>query len=270
MKVFRNFLMLMLLLSTVTLASCELFDDAVNPLPLSESEIIQGLKEALSIGLDNSVASASDPGGYLQNEVIKILLPAEVSDLQSKIQTESIGGIVPLSVVYDAYINLENNGNDLFDELVTAMNQGAENAADKALPIFGNAITSMSISDARGILEGNNTAATDYFYGATNVALFEAFNPDVKTALNGTGAIQIYADVVGFLNYEYDPTGLGLTTVSPNDVLNVNLPANIDEYATNKAIDGLFHLVGEEEKKIRDDPFAWGSAIIERVFGSNQ
>ncbi|WP_436515497.1 DUF4197 domain-containing protein [Ekhidna sp. To15] len=269
MKVFRNFLIVSVLLSSATLVSCELFDDAINPLPLSESEIIQGLKEALSIGLDNSVVSASDPGGYLQNEAIKILLPTEVTDLQSKIQTESIGGIVPLSVVYDAYIDLENDGNDLFDELITAMNRGAENAADKALPIFGNAITSMSIDDARGILDGNNTAATSYFYEETNVALFQAFSPEVKTALEGTGAIQIYTDVVGFLNYEYDPTGLGLTTVSPNDVLNINLPEDIDEYATEKAVDGLFFLVGEEEKKIRDDPFAWGSAIIERVFGSD-
>ncbi|MEP1032939.1 DUF4197 domain-containing protein [Ekhidna sp.] len=268
MKVFRNLLMLVMIAASATLVSCELFEDAVGPLPLSESEIIQGLKEALSIGLDNSVVSASDPGGYLQNEAIKILLPEEVTDLQSKIQTENIAGVVPLSVVYDAYITLENDGNDLFDELITAMNKGAENAADKALPIFGNAITSMSFDDARGILNGNNTAATDYFYDETNVALFEAFNPDVKTALDGTGAIQIYTDVVGFLNFEYDPTGLGLSTVSPEDVLNVNLPESIDEYATNRAIDGLFHLVGEEERKIRDDPFAWGSAIIERVFGS--
>lgn len=268
MKVMRNFLMLALLALTTTLVSCELFEDTIGPLPLSEGEIIQGLKEALTIGLDNSVTSASDPGGYLQNEIIKIILPSEVTDLQNKIQTESIVGI-PLSVVYDAYINLENGGNDLFDELTTAMNRGAENAADKALPIFGDAITNMSFDDARGILDGDNTAATDYFYQETNTALFTAFNPDVKTALGGTGAIEIYADVVGFLNFEYDPTGLGFSLISPSDVLNVSLPENIDEYATNRAIDGLFHLVGEEEKKIRDDPFDWGSDIIERVFGSN-
>lgn len=265
-NIFRNLIVVVLLAGMTGLVSCELFEDSINPIaPLTESEIIQGLKEALSIGLNTSVTSASQADGYLQDEVIKILLPDEVKELQSKIQTESIG-IVPLSVIYDAYIAVENDGNDLFDELITAMNRGAENAADKALPIFGSAITNMSISDARGILDGDNTAATEYFYDETNVALFQAFNPDVKTALDGTGAIQIYSDVVGFLNFEYDA---GLVTVSPNDVLNVTLPANIDEYATNKAIDGLFHLVGEEEKKIRDDPFSWGSDIIERVFGSN-
>ncbi|WP_462251543.1 DUF4197 domain-containing protein [Ekhidna sp.] len=267
MRLARNIILLSLFGISTVLVSCEFFEDATNP--LTESEIIQGLKEALSIGLDNSVTSASGVDGYLQNEVIKILLPDEVKDLQNKIETESIAGVVPLSVIYDAYIAVENDGNDLFEELITAMNRGAENAADKALPIFGDAITTMSIDDARGILDGNNTAATDYFYNETNTELFEAFNPDVKTALDGTGAIEIYTDVVGFLNYEYDPTGLGLTSVSPSDVLDVNLPANIDEYATNKAIDGLFHLVGEEEQKIRADPFAWGSSIIERVFGGN-
>lgn len=148
------------------------------------------------------------------------------------------------------------------------MNRGAESAATKALPIFGNAITSMSFTDALSILEGGGTSATDYFYNQTNVALFDAFNPDVKSALDATGANQIYTSTVGFLNYEYDPTGLGLTSITPNEFINLDLPATIDGYATTKAIDGLFYLVGEEEKKIRLDPFAWASDIIERVFGS--
>ncbi|SNT06965.1 Protein of unknown function [Ekhidna lutea] len=247
--------------------SCELFEDANNP--LTEGEVVQGLKEALDIGLSNSVTSASSVDGYLKNEIIKILLPSEVADLQAKIETESIGGIVPLSVVYDAYVEIENDGNDLFEELITAMNKGAENAASKALPIFGNAIVTMSITDAFDILNGHETAATDYFFQNTSQQLFTAFNPDVKSALDATGANQIYTTTAEFLNYEYDPTGLGLSTVSPSDVLNVELPNSIDEYATTKAIDGLFFLIGEEEKKIREDPFAWGSAIIERVFGSN-
>lgn len=242
--------------------SCELLDEA--SAGLTEGEVVEGLKEALDIGLDNSVASASAVDGYLKNEVIKILLPSEVLDFQNKIETGDIAGI-PMKTIYNAYIAVENNGNDLFGDLAMAMNRGAEKAADKALPIFGNAITSMSISDAFGVLNGNETSATDFFYQATNQALFEAFNPEVKSALDETGANQIFTKTAGFLNYEY---GIGFITVSPSDVLNVNLPNSIDEYATNRAIDGLFHLVGEEEKKIRDDPFAWGSSIIEKVFGS--
>ncbi|MEM9897068.1 MAG: DUF4197 family protein, partial [Bacteroidota bacterium] len=95
-------------------------------------------------------------------------------------------------------------------------------------------------------------------------ALFQAFNPEIKTALDATGANQVYEKTAGFVNYEYN---LGITKVSPNDALNLNLPNSIDEYATTKAIDGLFQLIGQEEKKIRENPFSWGSAIIERVFG---
>lgn len=255
MRFFKHFLMLGLLAGTVSLVSCELFDDSVNP--LSEAEIIQGLKEALSLGLDNSVVTASKTDGYLQNEVIKILLPDEVGELQSTINSSSV-----LKPVYDVYILTNNNGQDIFQELITAMNRGAENAADKALPIFGSAITSMTINDARGILDGGDRSATDFFEQQTRTSLITAFSPDVKSSLEGTGAIELFDLVSGFLN---QPVGFGTTV---NDFVEVNVPNSIEEYATEKAVDGLFHLVGEEEKKIRDDPFAWGSAIIERVFGS--
>ncbi len=258
MKVMRNFLMLMLLALTTTLVSCELFEDAVGPLPLSEGEIIQGLKEALTIGLDNSVTSASSANGYLQNEVIKILLPEDIVELQSTINSSAL-----LKPAYDIYIGANNNGQDIFDELITAMNRGAENAADKAFPIFGDAITSMTINDARGILDGGDRSATDFFEQQTRTNLVTAFSPDVKTSLEGTGAIELFGLVSGFLNQS---VGFG-TTVS--DFVDVEVPNSIEEYATERAVDGLFHLVGEEEKKIRDDPFDWGSDIIERVFGSN-
>lgn len=254
------------ILLIASLVSCELLGDETSN-PLSSEEVAQGLKKALNIGLDNSVKSASSPGGYLKNEIIKIILPDEVKELQSKIETESIlGGKIPLKTVYNAYIGLKNDDKDLFSELIGAMNSGAESAANKAVPIFASAITSMTFSDAMGILKGSDTSATNYFFQKTNKALFEAFNPEVKSALDKTGANKIYASTVGFLNYEY--SALGLATVSPKDVLNVNLPESIDGYATNKAIGGLFHLIGEEEKKIRENPFKWSSSIIERVFGS--
>lgn len=267
MKYLNSILLTISIILTMVFSSCDTLDQVTSALPLTDAEIVEGLKEALSIGLDNSVVSASAADGYLENEIIKILLPEEVSQLQNTIQTESVAGI-PLSTIYNLYIDVENQGNDLFSDLTTAMNRGAESAASKALPIFGSAITNMSFSDALAILDGDETAATDFFYEQTNQALFEAFNPDVKSALDATGANQIYTTTVGFLNYEYDPTGLGIVTISPNDFINADLPASIDEHATNKAIDGLFFLIGEEERKIRDDPFAWASSIIERVFGS--
>lgn len=172
--------------------------------------------------------------------------------------------------IMSAYVLLAPNiSSDPFQELIVAMNRGAENAADKALPIFGNAIVNMSISDGLSILQGDSTAATDYFYTNTNTALITAFQPDVENALDQTKANGIYQDLVGFLNFQYEFNYLlGTQTLKVSDYINLSLPATLDEYATQKATDGLFHLVGEEEKKIRKDPFAWASDIIAKVFGS--
>lgn len=254
----KNLIIICLILFCGTLVSCELFDDDPSSNPLTEGEIIEGLKEALNIGLDNSVTSASSVDGYLQNQAIKILLPDEVQDFQNQINNSSI-----VAPAYAIYVNQFNGGTDLFEELVTSMNRGAEAAASEAGPIFINAILSMTFDDARAILNGGETSATDYFYNATNQALFDAFQPEVQTALGQTGANQVYGLTYDFLNY--DPTNLGLSTVG--GLLDVSLEPSLDEYATNKAIDGLFYLIGEEEKKIRENPFSWGSSIIERVFG---
>ncbi|MBL6445512.1 DUF4197 domain-containing protein [Fulvivirga sp. 29W222] len=236
---------------------------------LTNGEIVAGLKEALNVGLDNSVTNASSVDGYLKNEIIKILLPPEVKSLQNTIKTGSINlGITSVSYqsILNTYVAVNPNINsDPFEELIVAMNRGAEKAADKALPIFGDAIVSMSFNDALGILQGADTSATHYFYTKTNQALFTAFQPDVKSALDQTEANAIYTSIVGFLNYEYNA---GLTTVKVSDFINASLPESIDGYATEKAIDGLFYLIGNEETKIRQDPYAWGSNIIEKVFGS--
>lgn len=257
----RHFFKIFIFSSFFFFFSCDELDNG-----LTNGEIVAGLKEALNVGLDNSVANASSVDGYLKNEIIKILLPPEVKSLQNTIETGSINlgfTSVSYSKILDAYVALNPNINsDPFEELIVAMNRGAEKAADKALPIFGDAIVSMSFDDALGILQGSDTSATHYFYNKTNQSLFTAFQPDVKSALDQTEANAIYTSIVGFLNYEY----LGLYKVS--DFINVSLPETIDGYATEKAIDGLFYLIGNEETKIRQDPYAWGSNIIEKVFGS--
>ncbi|GAA0890936.1 DUF4197 domain-containing protein [Fulvivirga kasyanovii] len=262
----RHFFKIFIFSSFFFFFSCEDLDNG-----LTNGEIVAGLKEALDVGLNNSVTTASSVDGYLKNEIIKILLPPEVKSLQNTIETGKINVIpgvleVPYSTILDAYIAVNPNiSSDPFEELIVAMNRGAEKAADKALPIFGDAIVSMSFDDALGILQGSDTSATHYFYTKTNQALFTAFQPDVKSALDQTKANTIYTSIVGFLNYEYN-TGLG--TVKVSDFINTSLPETIDGYATEKAIDGLFHLIGNEETKIRQDPYAWGSSIIEKVFGS--
>lgn len=228
-------------------------------LPLTESEIIQGLKEALNTGLSSSVKQASATNGYLRNEAIKILLPQDVLNLKNKIEGNSVA-----SAAYNTYVRRFNGGTDLFNELLTSMNRGAEKAASKAGPIFLGAVKSMNINDARGILNGGNTAATQYFERTTSTQLFNAFNPEVKNALDNTGASKVYQKTYDFLSY--DPAGLGLTTVGK--LLDVSIEPSLDQYATSKAIDGLFHLVGQEETKIRANPYNYGKQILERVFGN--
>lgn len=259
-------------LLTLSLAACSELDDVFKG--LTDSEIVAGLKEALNIGTDASVSSASQVDGYLKSEVIKILLPPEVQKLKSVVDNGAIDlGItsIPYSTILDAYVaSSPNIDTDPFDELITAMNRGAENAADKAEPIFIEAITNMSITDGLTILQGGETAATDYFVSTTSVQLVDAFQPDLTAALVNTKALVIYTDIVGFLNYSYD-TGVPLVgTLNVSDYLDlgIELPESIEGYATEKAVNGLFHLVSEEEKKIRLDPFAWGSDIIAKVFGS--
>lgn len=247
-------------------------------LGLSNQEIVAGLKKALDVGLDKSVTSASSVNGYLKNEAIKLILPQKVKSLQEEINTGSVSLLngtirVPYSKMLDTYVALDANlEEDPFNELVVAMNRGAEQAAKKAVPIFGSAIRNMSFTDALGILQGGDRAATDYFYVKTKNSLQAAFQPEIKNALGDTKATAIYGSVAKFVNYEYEVNYLINTyTVDVSDYLKTKeLPATLDGYATDKAIDGLFYLIGNEEKKIRANPMDYTSTIIRKVFSSEE
>ncbi len=268
----KNIAKVLLCTSILFFASCDELEDALTG--LTDAEIVQGLREALNVGTESSVNTVSSVDGYLKNEVVKILLPPEVQELKNTVDNGAIDlGITSISysVIMDAYVALSPNlDSDPFEELITAMNRGAESAANKAKPIFVDAITGMSISDGLGILQGGDRAATDFFVATTSNALVEAFQPDLTSALGDTKALAIYTDLAGFINYGYD-TGLplvGTINVSNYIDLGVELPESIEGYATQKAVDGLFYFVGEEEKAIRADPLAYASDIIQKVFGS--
>ena len=155
---------------------------------------------------------------------------------------------------------------DPFAALITAMNKGAESAAQKASPIFLNAIKGMSIADALQILKGGDTAATTYFKTQTKVPLQKAFQPEVQKALGQTQANSIYQTIAGFVNYK----ALG-GTIDVSRLLGIqSIPPSLDAYATEKAIDGLYYLVGQEEKKIRKNPLDYASKIIQKVFNSKE
>lgn len=200
---------------------------------LSENEIISGLKEALSVGIGNGAKQASSVDGFLKNEVIKLLLPPELQRAEATLRKLGLG--------------------DEVDKFVVSLNRAAEDAAKESVPIFTSAITSMSISDALGILNGPDTAATSYLKKTTNSPLYNAFMPVVTKTLDKNNATKYYSDLAN----AYNKVPL-VKKINPD----------LKEYATQKAIDGLYHLISEEEKKIRKDPVARVSQTLKKVFGS--
>lgn len=205
---------------------------AANASTIGDVRIGAALKEALQVGTENAVKLTGRPDGYFRNEAIKILLPEQLRNLEKGLRAVGFGAQV--------------------DELVLGMNRAAERAAPQAKQIFWDAIGAMTIDDARKILGGADTAATDYFKAKTSDALTTAFRPIVETSMRDVGVTRQYmelyrrAQAIPFLNVEaYD----------------------LDRYVVTRALDGLFHVVGEEEKKIRTNPAARVTELLRDVFG---
>jgi hypothetical protein len=204
------------------------------PLPgsLGEVKIGQGLKEALKVGTENAVKLTGKTDGYFANQAIKILLPERLKSLESGLRLIGYGPQV--------------------DELVLGMNRAAEHAAPAAKQIFFDAIGEMTIDDARKILDGAPTAATDYFKAKTTAPLTTAFKPIVDRSMSQVGVTRQYDELLGraraipFLNVE---------------------PYDLDNYVVGKSLDGLFHVVGEQEKSIRANPSARVTDLLREVFG---
>ena len=252
--------------------SCEYFN-LDNEDGLSTEEIIEGLKTALQIGADSSTTRLSALNGYYLDEAVKILLPPEAD------------------VIYDNLSKLDNvvPGTKSFiegemEKLVLSINRSAEDAADDALPILGNAITSLSISDGWDILNGkvpgtaksateepfDSLAATHYMEQMTKTDLIAVFSEPMNTALQKPLVFNVSA--YGLWNSITSTYNTAANTYNSLDILNLwddIEPVNTDigEFVTGKAMDGLFLKVGNEERKIRKDPFQWAIDIIQRVFG---
>jgi hypothetical protein len=200
--------------------------------PIGELRIGAALKQALQVGTENAVKLTGRTDGYFRNEAIKIVLPEQLRTLGSGLRTVGLGAQV--------------------DQLELGMNRAAERAAPRAKQIFWDAIGAMTIDDARRILGGGDTAATEYFKGKTSDSLASAFRPIVEASMREVGVTRQYtelhrrAQAIPFLNVEaYD----------------------LDRYVVTRALDGLFHVVGEEEKKIRTDPAARVTELLREVFG---
>ncbi|MEE4176450.1 MAG: DUF4197 domain-containing protein [Bacteroides sp.] len=204
--------------------------------PMSEAEVASGLREALTIGAVNAVLATNKENGYFGNNAIKIPFPPEAAGAMQYMQNSAL--LRPL-----------------LNEFVLRLNRAAENAAVHAKPIFTNAIRDISIQDAWGILRGGQNAATNYLHDRTYSQLYNAFKPDIISSLNNVGAQSAWQELTTAYNT--------IATLSPN--LN-NVNTDLADYATNKALDGLFHLLAEEEAKIRRDPAARVTELLKRVF----
>ena len=191
-----------------------------------------GDKEALAVGTERAVASLSRENGYFGNAAVKILMPSSLQKVAD----------VARQVGYQKQV----------DEFILSMNRAAEAAAPLASRYFGDAIREMSLDDVRGILAGGDTAATDYFSRKTRSKLYTAFKPVVSKKVSEVGATNAYKAMMG--RYESVP-------------LMKSQSFDLDDYVTNKSLDGLFRVVGEEEKKIRTDPVARTTDLLKSVFG---
>ncbi len=200
---------------------------------ISNRDAINALKTALSQGSRAAVAQLGRENGFLGDARVKIPLPEGLRRAEK---------------------NMRRFGMSRYaDELIVTLNRAAEAAVPEAQALFVDAVRQMSVQDAKGILAGGDTAGTEYFRRTTADALGERFLPIVRRSTERVGLAQKYN--------QYAAKGVRVGLVEAED-------ANLDDYVTRKALDGLFFMVAEEEKKIRKDPVGAASSLIRRVFGA--
>lgn len=199
---------------------------------LTNTEITNGLKEALKIGANNASKQLSATDGFFKNAALKILLPKEAQQVESTLRSLGMGSLV--------------------DKAVLSMNRAAEDAAKQAAPIFVNAITSMSIQDGLNILTGGNNAATQYLQGRTTASLTTAFRPVIQKSLGKVGAEDLWRNVFNTYNQ------FSANKVNPD----------LTGYVTERAMFGIFQTIAQEEAKIRTNPAAQVTSLLKKVFGN--
>jgi hypothetical protein len=199
---------------------------------ITSSEASSGVKAALEKGADVAVSRLGVANGFLGNEKVKIPLPDGLRQSESVMRMMGMGSQA--------------------DALVEAMNHAAEEAVSHAKPMLVNAVHQMTVSDAKKILTGGDTSVTDFFREKTQASLTKQFLPTVKKATDKQGLAQKYNQLASKVSQ--------FGVVKPED-------ATIEQYVTRKALDGLYTLIGEEEKNIRRDPVGAGSQVISKVFG---
>ncbi len=230
----------LLLAAVLTLGGCAELDPALIDSvlrgaalgePLDEATVARGLREALRIGSDRAIQRVGRLDGYLASQLIRIHLPEELEKMADALRKIGFRRQV--------------------DELEVAMNRAAEEAAGEALDIFVAAVDRMTIADAFGILRGGDTAATDYLRGRTTESLRQRFEPIIEGKMEKVGLYRTYGRLADTYN------GLPFTSRPAVD---------LEDYLTEKALDGLFTTLAEEETRIREDPVARTTELLRKVF----
>lgn len=201
---------------------------------LSDGEIGGGLREALKVASQRVVGRLGKADGYNGDPRIRIPLPGPIQNIAGPLKSLGAGGMI--------------------DDLQLKMNRAAEQAAPKALGIFTDAVSMMSISDARGILQGPKDSATQYFRRTTSASLTDSFRPVINGSLSSVGAVQTFSSV------QAKASGLPLVGKSIGDF-------NLTDFTVAKALDGLFHYLAAEEDAIRTNPLARSTDLLKKVFG---
>lgn len=232
-------------LISIGLTSCDVLNEAAEILvidsgestpALTNDEVISGLKEALNIGIKNSVDLTSVQDGFLGNAEIRLPFPEDAIKVKEKALSWGLDNQV--------------------EKFETNLNRAAEEATKEALPIFKDAILGMSISDGFSILNGGEGAATKFLKDRTTAQLVTAFSPKVEAAISKVKLTDYWEPIINKYN--------GAMTLTGGEKINPDL----NEYVTERAINGLFLMVEKEENKIRQDPIARVTSLLQKVFGS--
>lgn len=218
----------------LTLSGCAELQQVAQHFPqgvLTNADIASGLREALDKGINTQVSKLTKTDGFYKNERVKILLPPELQKVDKGLRTIGLGSLA--------------------DEGLKLMNRAAEDAVKEATPIFVSAVKNITFTDAKNILLGADNSATVYLQNTTSTQLYSKFNPIIKSSFSKVGADRVWKDII--THYNSIPL---VTKVNPD----------LNDYVTQKALDGVFTMIAVEEKDIRNNIAARTTAALQRVF----
>ena len=226
---------ILIIIVAISLSSCAEMQQVLNQLPQTQGiggvDIAGGLKEALNNGISKQVTKLTATDGFYRNEAVKILLPEELRKVDTGLRRIGLSSLA--------------------DEGLKVLNRAAEDAVKEATPIFVDAVRNMTFRDAKSILMGNESSATNYLQNSTSTALYGKFNPVIKNSFTKVGADKVWANIIT----KYNSIPL-INKVNPD----------LTDYVTNQAMNGVFKMVAVEEKNIRTNIASRTSILLQKVF----